>query len=48
MASMGTASRSAPTSSLRLETRIIMVRGERVMIDADLAAVYGVPTKVLN
>ncbi len=31
-----------------LETRIILVRGERVMIDADLAAVYGVPTKALN
>jgi hypothetical protein len=31
-----------------LETRIILVRGERVMIDADLAVVYGVPTKALN
>ena len=25
-----------------------MVRGERVMLDADLAALYGVPTKRLN
>ena len=24
------------------------IRGERVLLDADLAALYGVPTKVLN
>ena len=28
--------------------RIFEIRGERVMVDADLADLYGVPTKVLN
>jgi ORF6N domain len=32
----------------RIESRILIVRGLRVMIDADLAELYGVPTKVLN
>jgi ORF6N domain len=32
----------------RIESRILVVRGLRVMIDADLAELYGVPTKVLN
>jgi hypothetical protein len=27
--------------------RILMVRGAKVMLDADLADLYGVPTKVL-
>lgn len=27
---------------------ILLVRGKRVMLDRDLAALYGVPTKVLN
>ena len=31
-----------------LASRIMLVRGIRVMIDADLAALYGVPTKRLN
>lgn len=31
----------------RIEKAILFVRGERVMLDADLAALYGVPTKVL-
>ncbi len=31
-----------------LASRILLVRGIRVMIDADLAALYGVPTKALN
>ena len=31
-----------------LENKIILLRGERVMIDADLALLYGVSTKVLN
>ena len=34
--------------SLRLENRILTIRGLRVMIDADLADLYGVPTKRLN
>ena len=32
----------------RLDSRIHVIRGERVMLDADLAAVYGVSTKALN
>lgn len=32
----------------RIEARIQVVRGLRVMIDADLAELYGVPTKALN
>jgi hypothetical protein len=32
----------------RLETRILTFRGVRVMLDADLAAIYGVSTKRLN
>ena len=32
----------------RVENRILTIRGHRVMIDTDLAEVYGVPTKRLN
>jgi hypothetical protein len=32
----------------RIERSIILVRGEKVMLDIDLASVYGVTTKVLN
>jgi phage regulator Rha-like protein len=32
----------------RVETRILSIRGHRVMVDTDLAEVYGVPTKALN
>jgi len=32
----------------RIEERILEIRGERVIIDADLARFYGVPTKRLN
>ena len=28
--------------------RILLLRGQRVMLDRDLAVLYGVPTKVLN
>src|SRR5688572_357834 len=35
-----------PTSYL--ERRIYLVRGQKVMLDEDLAALYGVPTKRLN
>ncbi len=31
-----------------LETRILLLRDQRVMLDADLAAIYGVSTRVLN
>jgi hypothetical protein len=32
----------------RIEPLILLVRGQRMMIDADLATLYGVPTKRLN
>jgi hypothetical protein len=32
----------------RIEQRILLIRGEKVLIDADLAEFYGVPTKRLN
>jgi hypothetical protein len=32
----------------RIEQRIITLRGQRVMIDADLAELYGVQTRALN
>ncbi|MEB0031357.1 ORF6N domain-containing protein [Undibacterium sp. RTI2.1] len=39
---------SALAPSVRIETRILLVRGQKVIIDADLAELYGVPTKALN
>lgn len=32
----------------RIEQRILLIRGEKVIVDADLAEFYGVPTKRLN
>ena len=32
----------------RIQERILLVRGEKVIIDADLAEFYGVPTRALN
>ena len=32
----------------RIEKRILLIRGKKVMLDADLAELYGVRTKVLN
>lgn len=31
-----------------IDGRILLIRGQKVMIDADLAELYGVPTKALN
>jgi hypothetical protein len=31
-----------------IENRIFLIRGKKVMIDHDLSALYGVPTKALN
>lgn len=31
-----------------IANRIVLLRGQRVIVDADLAALYGVPTKRLN
>lgn len=38
----------APSPMARIEGSILLVRGQKVMIDADLAQLYGVPTKALN
>ena len=32
----------------RIERRILLIRGHKVMFDSDLAELYGVETKVLN
>src|SRR2546422_10238461 len=32
----------------RIEQAIFLIRGQKVLLDADLAVIYGVPTKVLN
>lgn len=32
----------------RIAQSILVIRGQKVIIDADLAALYGVPTKALN
>lgn len=48
---MAARSRRKPSSATlapRVDSLILIVRGQRVMIDADLAALYGVPTKRLN
>lgn len=36
------------TGSIDVEDRILFVRGHKVMVDSDLAELYGVPTKALN
>jgi len=38
---------SLAIAAVRVERKILLLRGERVMLDADLAALYGVPTKAL-
>jgi len=35
-------------SDTAIENRILVIRGVRVMVDADLGELYGVPTKALN
>jgi hypothetical protein len=42
------AASEAVRPSLSLESRILLVRGHKVLLDADLAELYGVPTKVFN
>ena len=32
----------------RIESRIVLLRGHKVLLDSDLAELYGVPTKALN
>ncbi len=38
----------AKSVAARIEARIHVIRGERVMLDADLAGLYGVATSALN
>ena len=46
---MSTAANTSNTALVpRIEGRIQVIRGLRVMVDVDLAALYGVPTKRLN
>jgi hypothetical protein len=40
--------KSHATSPIAVESRILFLRHQRVILDADLAALYGVPVKVLN
>jgi hypothetical protein len=37
-----------PIAAELIEQKIFLARGQRVMIDSDLANLYGVPTRVLN
>src|SRR5216684_3399225 len=41
-------SRSSVVPIERIESRILLVRGYKVLLDADLAALYSVETRVLN
>ena len=38
----------ALTAAVNVERRILSIRGQRVLLDADLAALYGVSTRALN
>ena len=35
-------------TKIGIESRILLLRGQRVLLDADLARLYGVETKALN
>jgi hypothetical protein len=37
-----------PLATTAVDARILTIRGEKVLLDTDLAAIYGVPTKTLN
>jgi hypothetical protein len=39
---------SSGALTVQVERRIYLIRGEKVMLDYDLAVLYGVPTKSLN
>jgi len=40
--------KGVPVPIQRIEGAIVLIRGQRVMLDTDLAALYGVSTKALN
>ncbi len=52
MAESGRRVNMAKTNSLipieRIASQVYLIRGQKVMLDSDLAALYGVPTKALN
>lgn len=37
-----------PVTALPIDHRICVIRGQKVMLDADLATLYSVPTKAFN
>ncbi len=39
---------SEPVSTEQIERRILLIRGHKVMLDYDLAELYGVQTRILN
>jgi hypothetical protein len=41
-------SKQLPLPSERIESAILLIRGEKVLLDKDLALLYGVSTSVLN
>jgi hypothetical protein len=40
--------KKSPVHMKKIEQSILLIRGEKVMLDTDLAALYGVTTKRLN
>jgi hypothetical protein len=42
------AKRASIIPTERIERSILLIRGQRVILDSDLAELYGVPTKRLN
>jgi ORF6N domain len=42
------ASKDLPVPVERIEKAILIIRGEKVLLDKDLALLYGVSTSVLN
>ena len=40
--------KQALVTMMNIETKILLIRGQKVMLDADLAELYEVETKVLN
>ncbi len=42
------ADKSVENNAHTIETLILAMRGQKVILDSDLARVYGVPTKRLN
>jgi len=39
---------AAPIPIERIDSRILLVRGQKVLLDRDLAEIYGVETRALN